>query len=63
MKILEDIARRVKEAKENLEVLNTLILVAKEAGEDVTQYEIQRDNLKQRIERWEKALSKRIKVE
>jgi len=63
MKILEDIARRVKEAKEKLEVLNTLILVAKEAGEDVTQYEIQRDNLKQRIERWEKALSKRIKVE
>jgi len=44
-----------------LKKLDTLIETAEEAGEDVTEYKIKRDELAQKIDMWEKAIDKRLR--
>jgi len=58
--LLEDVMKRLEKAKEELNKLNTLIEVAEDAGEDVTEYKIKRDELAEKIRRWEDAISKRL---
>jgi len=58
--LLEDLKKRLEKAKEELNKLNTLIEVAEDAGEDVTEYKIKRDELAEKIRRWEDAISKRL---
>ena len=50
--------KRLEAAKQELQRLDQLIAVAEEAGEDVIEYKLKRDELADKIERWEKALSK-----
>ncbi len=49
---------RIAEADERLEQLNQLIEAARIAGMDVTHYELKRDELATRINKWKQALSK-----
>ena len=59
--LLESLKKQLEEAESALEELNTLIEVAAEAGEDVSEMVIKRDELKTRIERWKAAIEKRLK--
>ena len=59
--LLESLRKQLDEAEKALEELNVLIETAAEAGEDVSEMVIKRDELKTRIERWKAAIEKRLK--
>lgn len=56
--IIKMAKERIKEARKQLDELKTLLTLMKEAGEDVTELEIQKDDLEERITRWEEALKR-----
>lgn len=58
--ILKGLLNRLDKAKADLEKLDTLIEVAQEAGEDVSELIVKRDSLKERIEAWERAIKSRL---
>jgi uncharacterized protein involved in exopolysaccharide biosynthesis len=54
--VIDVVVENVKVAEERLKELEKLITLAKNAGENVAQYEIQYRDLKAKIERWKAAL-------
>jgi len=60
--VLEMLKSRIDEAEKRLAELEELIETAKEAGEDVTELEIRKNELKERILRWKEAVNKRLKL-
>lgn len=59
--ILNMLKSRIDEAEKRLAELEELIETAKEAGEDVTELEISKNELKERILKWKTAIAKRMK--
>jgi hypothetical protein len=54
---VDDLRNRVEELKAQLQNGESIIAVAKSAGEDVTPLIIKMNNLKLRLQKWEKALA------
>lgn len=53
--------KRIESAKKDLKSLNDLIAVAEEAGEDITEMAVKRDELEEKIGLWDTAIKKRLK--